>query len=147
MHIRIYVCMHVFITYYDDFHICTTSSSSLPAPHPGCTAYEAMMEALVEEGSSYQTDLLIRRRAGTSGVEEFWYCRVFAQRHKDPITGDPLIMISHQDVTELRKVFCPPPFSPMPCLPACMPLSFSVSVSVSRAKTRGVRHKTKVSDA
>jgi len=39
-----------------------------------------------------------------SGAEEFWYCRVFAQRHKDPITGEPLIMISHQDVTELRKV-------------------------------------------
>ena len=69
-----------------------------------CTAYEAMMEALVEDGSSYQTDLLIRRRAGTSGAEEFWYCRVYAQRHKDPITGEPLIMISHQDVTELRKV-------------------------------------------
>jgi PAS domain-containing protein len=68
-----------------------------------CTAYEAMMEALVEDGSSYQTDLMIRRRGG-SGAEEFWYCRVFAQRHKDPITGEPLIMISHQDVTELRKV-------------------------------------------
>jgi hypothetical protein len=68
-----------------------------------CTAYEAMMEALVEDGSSYQTDLMIRRRGG-SGAEEFWYCRVFAQRHKDPMTGEPLIMISHQDVTELRKV-------------------------------------------
>lgn len=68
------------------------------------SAYEAMMEALVEDGSSYQTDLLIRRQATTSGPEEYWYCRVFAQRHKDPITGEPLIMISHQDVTELRKV-------------------------------------------
>ena len=70
-----------------------------------CTAYESMMEALVEEGSSYQTDLLIRRsEAGASGDAKFWYCRVFAQRHKDPLTGEPLIMISHQDVTELRKV-------------------------------------------
>ena len=76
-----------------------------PAEHTErCSAYEAMMEALVEDGSSYQTDLLIRRQATTSGPEEFWYCRVFAQRHKDPITGEPLIMISHQDVTELRKV-------------------------------------------
>jgi len=71
-----------------------------------CTAYESMMEALQQDGSSYQTDLLIRRRAKemSHGAEEFWYCRVFAQRHKDPITGEPLIMISHQDVTELRKV-------------------------------------------
>jgi hypothetical protein len=67
------------------------------------TAYEGMMESLVEDGSSYQTDLLIGR-SGATGDDEFWYCRVFAQRHKDPITGEPLIMISHQDVTELRKV-------------------------------------------
>ena len=58
-----------------------------------CTAYEAMMEALVEDGSSYQTDLMIRRRGG-SGAEEFWYCRVFAQRHKDPHYG----RASHYDL-------------------------------------------------
>ncbi len=35
---------------------------------------------------------------------ETWYCRVFAQRHTDPVTGEPIIMVSHQDVTNLRKV-------------------------------------------
>ncbi len=45
-----------------------------PAEHTErCSAYEAMMEELVEDGSSYQTDLLIRRQSTTTGPEEFWY--------------------------------------------------------------------------
>jgi PAS domain-containing protein len=44
-----------------------------PAEHTErCSAYEAMMEELVEDGSSYQTDLLIRRQSTTAGPEEFW---------------------------------------------------------------------------
>mmetsp|Transcript_7839 Transcript_7839/g.18477 ORF Transcript_7839/g.18477 Transcript_7839/m.18477 type:complete len:700 (+) Transcript_7839:296-2395(+) len=67
------------------------------------TAYESMMDALTEEGSTFEVDLLIRRR-GDEGQDSRWYCRVFAQREKDPVTGEPMIMISHQDVTNLRKV-------------------------------------------
>ena len=44
-----------------------------PAEHTErCSAYEAMMEELVEDGSSYQTDLLIRRQSTTAGPDEFW---------------------------------------------------------------------------
>uniref|UniRef100_A0A7S4KJ92 Phosphodiesterase n=1 Tax=Guillardia theta TaxID=55529 RepID=A0A7S4KJ92_GUITH len=69
------------------------------------TAYENMMEALSEEGSSYEVDLPIKRE-NEDGTSELWYCRIFAQRQKDPFTGEPIIMISHQDVTNLRKVEC-----------------------------------------
>mmetsp|Transcript_19671 Transcript_19671/g.40067 ORF Transcript_19671/g.40067 Transcript_19671/m.40067 type:complete len:698 (+) Transcript_19671:290-2383(+) len=67
------------------------------------TAYESMIDALTEDGSVFEVDLLIRRR-GDEGNDSRWYCRLFAQRHKDPVTGEPMIMISHQDVTNLRKV-------------------------------------------
>jgi hypothetical protein len=29
---------------------------------------------------------------------------VYAERQKDPVTSEPIIMVSHQDVTQLRKV-------------------------------------------
>jgi len=66
-------------------------------------AYEEMMDALSEEGATYEVDLPIKRLIDT-GEMVVWYCRVWAQRHKDPFTGSPIIMISHQDVTNLRKV-------------------------------------------
>eukprot|EP00292_Cryptomonas_paramecium_P007797 CAMPEP_0113689234 /NCGR_PEP_ID=MMETSP0038_2-20120614/17029_1 /TAXON_ID=2898 /ORGANISM="Cryptomonas paramecium" /LENGTH=346 /DNA_ID=CAMNT_0000610239 /DNA_START=270 /DNA_END=1307 /DNA_ORIENTATION=- /assembly_acc=CAM_ASM_000170 len=67
------------------------------------TAYENMMDALDRDGATFSVDLPIRRKTEEDG-ETTWYCRVFAQRHKDPISGEPIIMISHQDVTNLRKV-------------------------------------------
>eukprot|EP00292_Cryptomonas_paramecium_P011743 CAMPEP_0113703098 /NCGR_PEP_ID=MMETSP0038_2-20120614/25626_1 /TAXON_ID=2898 /ORGANISM="Cryptomonas paramecium" /LENGTH=306 /DNA_ID=CAMNT_0000627433 /DNA_START=14 /DNA_END=930 /DNA_ORIENTATION=+ /assembly_acc=CAM_ASM_000170 len=66
------------------------------------TAYENMMDALDEEGATFSVDLPKRRKRGEE--ECIWYCRVFAQRCTDPITGEPIIMVSHQDVTNLRKV-------------------------------------------
>lgn len=66
------------------------------------TAYEGMMDSLSEEGSVFQVDLPIKRNSAEGQVT--WYCRVFAQRQTDPVTGEPIIMVSHQDVTNLRKV-------------------------------------------
>lgn len=56
-----------------------------------------------EDGSCFEVDIPIKRDKG-DGRPEIWYCRVFAQRKKDPVTGEPIIMVSHQDVTNLRKV-------------------------------------------
>eukprot|EP00802_Teleaulax_amphioxeia_P001333 Tamp_01335.p1 GENE.Tamp_01335~~Tamp_01335.p1 ORF type:complete len:712 (+),score=206.96 Tamp_01335:78-2213(+) len=67
------------------------------------SAYESMMDALAEPNSSYVTDLPIKKK-NHSGAEVTWYCRVLAQRHDDPVTGQPIMMVSHQDVTALRKV-------------------------------------------
>ena len=67
------------------------------------TAYEDMMDALKEAGSSFEVDIPIKRD-NDDNIAMIWYCRVFAQRHKDPVTGEPIIMVSHQDVTNLRKV-------------------------------------------
>mmetsp|Transcript_7614 Transcript_7614/g.14984 ORF Transcript_7614/g.14984 Transcript_7614/m.14984 type:complete len:710 (-) Transcript_7614:20-2149(-) len=82
-----------------------SANSAVPAPTEKTerrTAYENMMDALAEEGSVFQVDLPIKRD-GAEGPET-WYCRVFAQRQTDPVTGEPIIMVSHQDVTNLRKV-------------------------------------------
>ena len=85
----------------------TPSESSVENPFVERTerlsAYEAMMEALSEDGATYEVDLPIKRIIDT-GEMVVWYCRVFAQRHKDPVTCEPIIMVSHQDVTNLRKV-------------------------------------------
>lgn len=59
------------------------------------TAYENMMDALQAEGSHFEVDLPIKRDMD-GGSQMTWYCRVFAQRHKDPVTGEPIIMVSHQ---------------------------------------------------
>eukprot|EP00286_Rhodomonas_abbreviata_P016626 CAMPEP_0181340856 /NCGR_PEP_ID=MMETSP1101-20121128/30077_1 /TAXON_ID=46948 /ORGANISM="Rhodomonas abbreviata, Strain Caron Lab Isolate" /LENGTH=287 /DNA_ID=CAMNT_0023452049 /DNA_START=545 /DNA_END=1404 /DNA_ORIENTATION=+ len=67
------------------------------------TAYENMLDALSEVGTSFEVDLPIRKRM-EDGTESTWYCRVFAERQKDPVTSEPIIMVSHQDVTNLRKV-------------------------------------------
>jgi len=67
------------------------------------SAYESMMDALAEPKSSYEVDLPIRNKA-EDGTETSWYCRVLAQRHTDPVTAQPIIMVSHQDVTALRNV-------------------------------------------
>uniref|UniRef100_A0A6T8JUN8 Phosphodiesterase n=3 Tax=Hemiselmis andersenii TaxID=464988 RepID=A0A6T8JUN8_HEMAN len=67
------------------------------------TAYEDMMDALQAVGSTFEVDIPIKRDMG-GGSSMVWYCRVFAQRQKDPVTGEPIIMVSHQDVTNLRKV-------------------------------------------
>jgi hypothetical protein len=67
------------------------------------SAYESMIDALALPNSSYEVDLPIKKK-NEQGVETTWYCRVLAQRHVDPVTGDPIIRVSHQDVTALRKV-------------------------------------------
>mmetsp|Transcript_55027 Transcript_55027/g.129775 ORF Transcript_55027/g.129775 Transcript_55027/m.129775 type:complete len:703 (+) Transcript_55027:274-2382(+) len=67
------------------------------------TAYENMMDALSEVGSAFSVDLPIRKQM-EDGTETTWYCRVYAERQKDPVTSEPIIMVSHQDVTNLRKV-------------------------------------------
>jgi len=67
------------------------------------TAYEDMMDALQAEGSTFEVDIPIKKTVEL-GKTQIWYCRVFAQRQKDPVTGEPIIMVSHQDVTNLRKV-------------------------------------------
>mmetsp|Transcript_34757 Transcript_34757/g.108816 ORF Transcript_34757/g.108816 Transcript_34757/m.108816 type:complete len:699 (-) Transcript_34757:114-2210(-) len=67
------------------------------------TAYMKMMEALVEDGSTYEVDIPLKKKLDDQ-TEETWYCRVFAQRQKDPFTGEPIIMVSHKNVTDLRKV-------------------------------------------
>eukprot|EP00960_Hanusia_phi_P066838 766484-Hanusia_phi.AAC.2 len=67
------------------------------------TAYENMMDALTEDGATFEVDLPMKKQQ-EDGTETAWYCRVFAQRQKDPVTGEPIIMVSHQDVTNLRKV-------------------------------------------
>jgi len=67
------------------------------------SAYKSMMDALAEPKSSYEVDLPIRNKA-EDGTETSWYCRVLAQRHTDPVTAQPIIMVSHQDVTALRNV-------------------------------------------
>jgi len=67
------------------------------------SAYESMIDALAQPNSSYEVDLPIKKK-NEQGVETTWYCRVLAQRHVDPVTGDPIIRVSHQDVTALRKV-------------------------------------------
>jgi hypothetical protein len=46
----------------------------------------------------------MKRPAKEGGQDTLWYCRVLAQRRSDPVTGEPIIMVSHQDVTNLRKV-------------------------------------------
>jgi len=64
--------------------------------------WQSMMDALSETGR-YEVDLPMKRKA-PDGSEISWYCRVLALRHKDPVTGYPILMISHQDVTALRNV-------------------------------------------
>ena len=68
------------------------------------TAYESMMDALAEPKSSYEVDLPIKKKAEDGTETTTWYCRVLAHRQTDPVTGQPIIMVSHQDVTALRKV-------------------------------------------
>lgn len=63
---------------------------------------QSMMDELSETGR-YEVDLPMKRKA-EDGSETSWYCRVLALRHKDPLTGQPIVMISHQDVTALRNV-------------------------------------------
>jgi len=58
---------------------------------------------LQAEGSTFEVDIPIKKTI-EPGKTQIWYCRVFAQRQKDPVTGEPIIMVSHQDVTNLRKV-------------------------------------------
>lgn len=53
--------------------------------------------------------VLTSRRVCINEVAYGRYCRVFAQRRCDPVTGEPIIMVSHQDVTNLRKVCIIPP--------------------------------------
>ena len=63
---------------------------------------QSMMDELSETGR-YEVDLPMKRKA-EDGTETSWYCRVLALRHRDPVTGHPIVMISHQDVTALRNV-------------------------------------------
>ncbi|KAJ1473791.1 hypothetical protein T484DRAFT_1834842, partial [Baffinella frigidus] len=67
------------------------------------TAYDNMMDALSIDGTSFEVDLPMKLTNADS-TSTLWYCRVFAQRRCDPVTGEPIIMVSHQDVTNLRKV-------------------------------------------
>jgi hypothetical protein len=69
------------------------------------TAYESMMYALAETGH-YEVDLPIKSCLDDGKAEgsNTWYCRVLAQRHTDPVNGQPIMMVSHQDVTALRNV-------------------------------------------